>query len=445
MTTFYIINVLLFVAPVLLTLYLTFRDRIKRPSFVVLFSAIGLYVVCSYLGSLLALQFESTPISHILIFTISILLGTMIFYSAVSYRFSQSLFVISIIKCYVDDVSLTSFALFFAVKGYLPSSFAKFPVWPVFFTVLITFPLILLFYKKLLRPALDESEPFSFWSHLWFVPMCSNLLYALCLSPSFSEHASIPGLEFYFIPLLWTLLSFVSFIILLHMVTESTRSAALKAQLEVVEFQVHAQRREVDSMQQHVEYTRRVRHDLRHHLLTLQALLEQKDYPRIHQYVEEYTRRTNLSAPTVYTENPVLNAIFSHYHELANSSGIDADFTVAPEKELPVSDTDLCVILGNLLENAVEACRCQTSGKRFIMLKMVLKTPSVLVLMVENSYEGSIRKQGDTFLSSKQKGRRGIGIASVRHLAKKYRGVCKVEYTRDIFKVMLFFNQQAAD
>lgn len=440
MTISYAINILLFVIPVITTLFMTFHDRIRHPAMPRLFGAVFLFIAASYFGSMLASLLPSTPINHTIIFTASIFVGTLIFYFTIQYRFCQCIFIIAIIKCYVDDVSLTSSFLYFSVKGKLTAAFSQFPVWPLLIVSAIGFPLILLFYKKLLRPALNDTEALPFWSYMWMVPLCSNLLYALCIAPLFSEDTHL-GYEFYFVPVLWTLLCFATFAILLRGVTDVAQKINLQTQLHISELYMSAQQKQVQTLQNHIEHTRRERHDLRHHILVMKGLIAQKDYIHLSEYLDEYHHQIDMYSPVSYTDNAILNTLLSYYCELAKSNGICTDISVMLNQELPVSNMDICIILGNLFENAIEACCRQTMGKRFITLKITMKSPTILVLIMENSYEGMIRKKDDIFLSSKKEDRHGIGIASVQHLVKHYHGVCKIHYEHQIFSIMLLLNK----
>lgn len=80
-------------------------------------------------------------------------------------------------------------------------------------------------------------------------------------------------------------------------------------------------------------------------------------------------------------------------------------------------------------------CR-QKEGKRYIIAN-IRQTGGSLVIIVENSYTGTVRKKDGVFLSSKEKMRKGIGITSVMDVTKKYHGISKFEYDGSRFKVSL--------
>lgn len=443
MTTTYLANIILFITPVIAILYLTFHDKIRQPFLLSLTGAVFLYVAASYAGSVFASLCNPSRMNRTLISTASVLCGAVIFYFLIHYRFCQCFFIVIIIKCFVDDVSLTASALHIIIKGFLPASFSLLPVWPVLITDIVTFPLIYIFYKKLLRPVLNDTEDYTFWNHLWIIPLCSNTLYSLCIAPLFSKDAVTPGINFYFIPFFWIMLSFTTFVLILCILRETFKNLNLQSQLHISDLQMSAQQKQIEMLQDNISRNSRARHDARHHVLTLQTLLSQKNYEQAAAYLDEYNQQLETLVPTSYTKHPVLNAILAHYSEAAAANDIRICLELSVADDLPVSNMDLCIILGNLLENAVEACRRQISGERFITLHMTMTSPTILVLIVENSYSGVIKEQNNSFLSSKQEGRIGMGINSVRHLAKQYHGVCKIDYTQDIFKVKLLLNKSS--
>ena len=105
---------------------------------------------------------------------------------------------------------------------------------------------------------------------------------------------------------------------------------------------------------------------------------------------------------------------------------------------LPVDEINLCLVLSNLLENALEASLRTAPARRRIKLTAYLHGSSLALIQVENTYDGVIREKDGVFLSSKRKGD-GVGIQSVRHIAEKSGGVSTVTYQDGLFcvKVML--------
>ena len=101
------------------------------------------------------------------------------------------------------------------------------------------------------------------------------------------------------------------------------------------------------------------------------------------------------------------------------------------EKSPHHRDSDLSVIFGNLLENAVEACDRMTEGDKFISLSSSLQN-GLLAVTMDNSFDGNFRKEGDRVRSSKRDDF-GIGLASVRSLAQKAGGDARFEANGNVF------------
>ena len=107
-------------------------------------------------------------------------------------------------------------------------------------------------------------------------------------------------------------------------------------------------------------------------------------------------------------------------------------------KELSVDEMDLCLILSNLLENALEASRKTTAAQQQISLEIYQHSASILLIRVENNFDGTIKEKNHLFHSTKRKGL-GIGTQSVRRMAEKNDGSCNFTYEDGVFtaKVML--------
>lgn len=437
------INMLLFIVPCIIVLYPSFSDRLKAPGHMTAAGPIAAFMIISIFSTYIYFTQPLTLWSMAFLSLCSMLAGVLIFNAASSYSFAQGLFVISIIKCYSDSVHLISYQFHFIVMGRLPSHSSLFYLGSAFVITLITLPVIFLFFRKLLRPALDATEHLPFWNLFWGIPVCSNLLYFLTIFPRFNIVDSVPIGDLYATPVLWIVLSFSTYIIILKMIMETTRNAQLTEALHITEMQVTAQRRHTEMMQQKIKETRHIRHDFRHTLLALQAYLSAKDYESMTVYLNNYLHSLNSLNPTVYCENAIINAIISYYMHFADEQHIETSIAIQLDEDLSFPDTDMCILLGNLLENAVEACQRQDEGQRYIDVKIHTFNKSTLVIVIENSYNGYIERRNSAFISAKAPGRHGIGIASILNIAGKYNGVPKFEYDSHAFKVSIMISRDS--
>jgi len=109
---------------------------------------------------------------------------------------------------------------------------------------------------------------------------------------------------------------------------------------------------------------------------------------------------------------------------------------------LTIDDADLCVIFGNLLENAVEASRKITKGKKHIFVASQT-SGNKLLITADNTYEEALRVKNGTYLSSKRKNAAGIGLASISAVAKKYGGQALFKAENQKFQASIILKTEA--
>lgn len=183
-----------------------------------------------------------------------------------------------------------------------------------------------------------------------------------------------------------------------------------------------------ERLREQIEETKTAQHDLRHHFVMIERFLQNQEYENLKTYMKKYQQSICRVQPIVYSKNTVVNVLVGHYAEICEKENIRLTLKLEIEQEIKVSETDLCGLLSNLLENSLEACRRQKEGERFITLS-IGKKPSMITIRVENSTDGNVTKHGEDFLSSKEKNRKGYGLNSIRSISKRYGG--EVEFTFD--------------
>lgn len=439
MTAAHIINTFCFILPCFALLLLTFRNHLRTPVLLHITGAILAYLVITFYGSGTYADYASFPLKYLVIGLSSILLGAVIFDMATGYRLGHGIFIVAVTKCYTEHVTLLSMYIFFLLKNRLPS-FDTFDasIIRIALTV-ITFPLIYYFFRRFLRPALDYTASFSIWNQVWMIPICNNLLHNLLFSRNISSPDSIPDSFFYFISPLWVILTFSTYILIIRMVIVISENAGLSEKLHISEILSDSQYKQSEILQQQIEQTSRQRHDMRHHLLVIDHYIQTENIRELNEYLKEY--RSSLLPPAdIFCDNLALNSLIGYYNELSKNAGSAFNASISLPEEAILPDMDLCAIVSNLLENAVEACARMNSQDKFIHLKISSTTKFLLTIIIENSYEGEILRSGDTFLSSKKKGRKGIGISSVLNIIEKYNGISKFEYQDQLFKVSILLN-----
>ncbi len=441
MTIAYIINNFLFVIPCILLLLLVFRDQMKKPVLLLIVAGISLFMAASIWGAYIFLLLGS-PFQRFVLSMISTFIGVFIFNGVCRYSFLQSFFIIAVVKSYSENIRFLSSHIYYLFTNKLPEHAILQISCITMILTLLTFPIIWLFYKKIMRPALDYTVSLSVWKFIWVVPVCNNAIFTLIITTDVSHYTYYPGNEFSLIPPLWVLLTFSTYVLLLKMVIDVSKNAQLVENLHLSETQVAAQQKQMELLQRNIQETSRFRHDMRHHFLAIEGFINDQDPEGLRAYIRQSMLLFPPKTIRFYCNSVAVNALLCYYEEQAKTDPIPLSMNISLDQSPPVSETELCLILGNLLENAIEACRRMKSKKRFISVKLSMASASILVIQVSNSYEGTIRQAPDgTFLSSKGKDRKGIGLASVLGTTEKYNGIARIEYPDQIFKVSLLLNR----
>lgn len=224
-------------------------------------------------------------------------------------------------------------------------------------------------------------------------------------------------------------------------VRQSMHTAAEKNRLEyemaAMGRQLALQRLQYQKLAENDELIKVQRHDLRHQLTVLRSLTA--DEEKLNAYIDGLLAKIPSGEGMRLCENYAVNAVAAHYYAMAEQSGVDIDLSLTVPRELDGAvESNLCVVVGNLLENAVEACGRMTEGKRFIRVSSGLEY-GILTLTADNSFAGQVRKQEGAFLSSKRPGE-GTGISSVLAVAQKHGGSARFEEGGGVFQASVYLN-----
>lgn len=199
-----------------------------------------------------------------------------------------------------------------------------------------------------------------------------------------------------------------------------------------MERQLELQKDHYRQVSQQVEQARAQAHDLRHHANTLAALARKKKSAEILAYLESYQTNLAESAVSTYSDLLVADSVLCHYEAMAQKLGVEYDVAMPLPHDLDFPSDELCVVLGNLLENAIEALARQTEGEQRLYLRGGVDGTD-FYLMLHNSFSGSIQKRQDRFLSSKRNDF-GLGIPSVERIVESHGGLCSFQVEGQLFK-----------
>lgn len=228
-------------------------------------------------------------------------------------------------------------------------------------------------------------------------------------------------------------LLFVFNTIFLLMATSLNRNARLRQENQLLSLQ----QQRYENLKTAIEEARQARHDMRHHLNHISMLAEENDMEALKTYLAQTVSRIP-DLDMHFCENRAADSVLGYYCALAKREGIPFSAQIDLPQTLPVDEIDMCLVLSNLLENALEASLRTVPARRWMKVNAYVHAERLLLMQVENACDGEIKETNGVFRSSKRKGN-GIGIQSVRHIAEKNGGASTFAYQNGVFcaKIML--------
>ena len=209
------------------------------------------------------------------------------------------------------------------------------------------------------------------------------------------------------------------FVILYY--AETQKQASLQREKDMLDAQFRLAQTEFASLRQLQQNAASYRHDMRHHFALLQGLASKEHIEGIKEYLRTAQSDMDAITPTRFCENETVNLILSAFATKAKQGSIMLTVDAKLPDLLPFSDTELCSLLSNALENAIHACeQIPDSNKRIIRLRMYSKN-NKLCIDIRNIYQTEpVFHQG--LPVSKEQGH-GFGTKSMVHIVEKHSGV----------------------
>ena len=176
--------------------------------------------------------------------------------------------------------------------------------------------------------------------------------------------------------------------------------------------------REVENMYRQI---RGWRHDYRNHIQMMKVLAANGDMDALKLYLDELDTDLNTVDTVVKTGNPMADAILNSKISLARSRNIPTQVDAHIPVKLKMSELDLCCIIGNLFDNAMEASMALPEEKRMIRVYMDMKGTQLYISFTNFTAAKKLSKVGKGFKTSKGEGH-GFGLVRIDDIVSRYDG-----------------------
>lgn len=182
---------------------------------------------------------------------------------------------------------------------------------------------------------------------------------------------------------------------------------------------------------------RSIRHDMNNQLTALMGYLERSDIEGCRYYLAKITQQLQFSDVAINTGNTALDSIISAKKSLAKSKNITFNLNLHFQKELPIEPEDLCIIFGNALDNAIEACERVLPGHEKWIDLAILQDAHTLLCKISNPTSS---RKNDIFTTSKEdKINHGFGLRNIQCALEKYQAEPLIEQKNGCFSLSFIF------
>lgn len=203
-----------------------------------------------------------------------------------------------------------------------------------------------------------------------------------------------------------------------------------KMRKEYLEREVEAYRHEIDIMRIANRKEENLRHDLRHHLFEIEGLAKQGKNEMVCEYVTQLRKTFTDSKQMVHTGEYETDSLINCMIDNAKRHQINVNCDIKIPEDIDVLNCKLNVIVGNLLENAIEAAS-KSEEKRIVFIMQY--STGILFFQIKNTYIGKIRIENGNICGRRNLNSHGIGLRSVQDIIKEQNGSLNIEITDEFF------------
>ena len=420
MNTFNFLNMFfsnLILIPSIIMCYLPFKNHLKYRTMPLLLTMSGIIVILSAISSIITLTLD---VDKTFSFLLLVFILYFIYEQTLVAELSKSL-AIFLWMCALMSIIINAVFGYDAIVNPASNS-DTFNIETTFIKLTLSFFIVAVFWSPLYDHGSNLVDMLTI-SKIWIITMPVSIIFvALNLLIMPTKYSSLYVDDIF--ATFWGLLigMFFIFIILTiifyNIVFEIMNAVKYEEKYHILQMK----EAQYLSQQSYIENTAKVRHDFKHTICLLDSLANSGDIKSIRDYLSNYISNMPENEIRYYCKNNSLNALLNHYMRQCKSEKIKFECKIAlPVKEISISTIDLCNIIGNLLENAVLACRELAEEERKIEIKILERNMSNLYIVATNSFNGFVKQKNNTYITTRRTGN-GIGLKSIKSAAETYGG-----------------------
>jgi two-component system, LytTR family, sensor histidine kinase AgrC len=269
----------------------------------------------------------------------------------------------------------------------------------------------------------------------YWVMLISTPLLSLIIMLTLSFFSATSNMISKFFCILSTIFLIYIDIIVFYLFDKSIEFFYLKTQHKLLEQQSDYELKCYQDSKTSINEIKGLRHDMKNHLFCISDLLRTNHIKEAEDYIDSVAEILKISSRYIYTENPVLDSILNSKIIIIKSRNIQFSYNIEIPRKIKIEPMDICVLFGNALDNAIEACERIKAEPKNILMILTYRNNS-LIFSLKNTTNESLVKCGNYYMSSKSKHKdHGVGLSNIERTVEKYNGILDINHKNNIFEL----------
>ena len=272
------------------------------------------------------------------------------------------------------------------------------------------------------------------WFSIFIIPVGTLILALIMLSKDYASNVRETIISI--------LILLIINIFVFYFYDELIKSYESKIEKKLLQQQNNAYLKQIEIIKQSKEILRIFKHDVKNHALSLKYYIDNYDSEGAAEYLDNIFDYINYTKEYAKSGNSEIDSLINYKMDLAEKYDIKSEVNLTIPDKLNINPFDLSIIVGNLLDNSIEAAS-RSEGK-FINISIELDR-NVLYICIFNSYDGKRKYTGSKLATTKNNENHGLGLYSVERSVEKYNGTMNIHHDNSVFYVDILMYNQSAD
>lgn len=224
--------------------------------------------------------------------------------------------------------------------------------------------------------------------------------------------------------------------IILYLFDSIIEKSEIKAKNARLNMQLSLQEEHYKELELSNREMRKLRHDIKNHLICLREYISAKDNEEALKYISSIFGPMSHSENNIDTGNPTLDAILFSKKISSESKGIKIEYDIQIPRNIKIDSADFCILLGNALDNAIEANeKIEDASLRYIDC-LILYEKNNFICNIKNPTSENVEIKNNSIATTKRNKREhGIGLENIKQVVEKYSGTLNIKSIDNVFEL----------